>query len=99
MYVDDFKLSGPTANLKKGWELIRSKIKTEDPTPLGRYLGCDHKVVSKIINPGEDPILTAGVKPKPSTGHKVKAMIYDVSTFLESCVDKYCESVKCSKSK
>jgi hypothetical protein len=44
VYVDDFKLSGPIPNLARGWQLIRRHIRTEDPTPTGKYLGCDHRV-------------------------------------------------------
>ena len=40
VYVDDFKLAGLECNLSKGWDLIRSKIKLDPPTPLGDYLGC-----------------------------------------------------------
>ena len=32
VYVDDFKLSGPAANMAKGWSLIRSGIRTEELT-------------------------------------------------------------------
>ena len=39
VYVDDFKLAGPVKNLDKGWQLIRQRVRTEDPTPLGKYLG------------------------------------------------------------
>ena len=42
VYVDDFKLSGPAENLERGWKLIRSGIRTEDPSELGLYLGCKH---------------------------------------------------------
>ena len=45
VYVDDFKLAGPSQHLKAGWELIRAHIKTETPTPVGKYLGCDHTIV------------------------------------------------------
>ena len=31
VYVDDFKMAGPTENLCKGWEIIRKEIKVEDP--------------------------------------------------------------------
>ena len=44
IYVDDFKLSGPVENLQKGWDLIRSKITIEDPTPVGLYLGCQQDI-------------------------------------------------------
>ncbi|CAE8601403.1 unnamed protein product [Polarella glacialis] len=45
VYVDDFKASGPVEALKKAWTLVRSKIRTGAPTPIGRYLGCHHNVV------------------------------------------------------
>ena len=44
IYVDDFKLSGPRENLAKGWAIIRKGIKTDDPQPVGKCLGCDHKI-------------------------------------------------------
>ena len=42
VYVDDFKMAGPKANMSQGWKLIGSKIDMDNPTPLGRYLGCEH---------------------------------------------------------
>ena len=42
VYVDDFKMAGPKGNLAKGWKLISQEIKLDEPTPLTRYLGCDH---------------------------------------------------------
>ena len=51
VYVDDFKLSGPQANLAKGWKVIREGINMGDPEPLGKFLGCDHEVGSaKLVN-------------------------------------------------
>ena len=43
IYVDDFKMAGPTENIDKGWALLRSKIDMEDPTPVGLYLGCQQQ--------------------------------------------------------
>ena len=48
VYVDDFKMAGPKANMQKGWELISSKIDMDSPSPIGRYLGCEH--ISKSTN-------------------------------------------------
>ena len=31
VYVDDFKMAGPSANFAKGWSLIRQKVKTDEP--------------------------------------------------------------------
>ena len=42
VYVDDFKLSGPANNLKKGWDLIRKHLALDPPTPMEKYLGCGH---------------------------------------------------------
>ena len=44
IYVDDFKISGPTCNLKKGWSLLMEGLTIETPTPVGVYLGCGHEV-------------------------------------------------------
>ena len=44
VYVDDFKMSGPVKNLAEGWRLIRKHIKTDEPAPVGKHLGCSHKV-------------------------------------------------------
>ena len=46
IYVDDFKLAGPKANLEKGWKLIGSKIKMEPAQPIGRFLGCQQSIGS-----------------------------------------------------
>jgi hypothetical protein len=45
IYVDDFKMSGPTEGLRKSWELIRARIKTDTPADISvsKYLGCEYK--------------------------------------------------------
>ena len=42
VYVDDFKMSGPSCNIDKGWKLISSQIDMDSPEDAGRYLGCEH---------------------------------------------------------
>ena len=42
VYVDDFKMSGPTENLEQGWKLISSAVEVDPPQPLNLYLGCIH---------------------------------------------------------
>ena len=37
VYVDDFKMAGPKANLSQGWELLRTKLGIEPETGLGLY--------------------------------------------------------------
>ena len=76
VYVDDFKLSGPSKNLKEGWELIRRSIRTDEPHSPGLFLGCKHNVFEKTL---------------PECGTKVRGMGYDMEDFLRSCVDRYRE--------
>ena len=50
VYVDDFKMSGPIENMHKGWELIRTSIKIDEPSLPGKYLGCNHVIKEVSIN-------------------------------------------------
>mgnify|MGYP003322396852 FL=1 len=40
IYVDDFKLAGPTNNLDAGWKLIASKVNIDPPAEANLFLGC-----------------------------------------------------------
>ena len=79
VYVDDFKMAGPTANLAKGWELIRKKITTDEPAPAGKYLGCNHKIHEREAACG------------PKGTRLVRELEYDMEDFLVQCVSKYQE--------
>ena len=50
VYVDDFKMSGPCGNMSKGWKLIRTSFKTDEPSPPGKCLGCNHIIKEVPIN-------------------------------------------------
>jgi len=76
VYVDDFKLSGPSENMKEGWEMIRRSIKTDEPHAPGLFLGCRHNTFEKTL---------------PECGTKVRGMEYDMEDFIRSCVDRYRE--------
>ena len=76
VYVDDFKLSGPTENLKEGWASIRRSINTDEPHPVGLFLGCNHTVFER---------------PLPDTGVMVRGVEYDMENFLRSCVERHKE--------
>ena len=53
VYVDDFKLAGPKANLALGWKLISQRITLDTPHELDRCLGCDHvKSTRKLPHKG-----------------------------------------------
>ena len=75
IYVDDLKMAGPTANLPKGWKMLRQELRLEDETPLGLYLRCR-------ISKGE-----ATLHDKT----KVQTVTYDMETYLEMTVKKYCD--------
>ena len=68
VYVDDFKLSGPKANLAKGWQLIRSKINMEDAAPIKRYLGFEHVTVQYSVSGQFDPRSAWTMKEAPKKG-------------------------------
>ena len=74
-YVDDLKLAGPSGNLSKGWEMLRSLLNIEPETDLGMYLGC-------TLKKGESRL---------KDGTRVSTMTYDMESFLEQCVEKYRE--------
>ena len=101
VYVDDFKMSGPANNLKIGWDLIRQHIKTEDPTPSGKYLAAEH-VLGKIeitdkINPLHPKLQersreNAAKLPVYDGNYKkrfVRGIYYDMKGFMSQCVEVY----------
>ena len=63
-------MSGPKENLAKGWKAIRSGIDTDEPGPVGKYLGCKHTVTEKTIYAGDDLLRQYGLNGSPP---KVKA--------------------------
>ena len=67
LYVDDFKLAGPTANLAEGWRLLRSHLSIEPAKPIGLYLGCHHDI---------QPVCH-------TDGTVVKVMPYNMEEFLQ----------------
>jgi len=93
VYVDDFKLAGITQDVKEAWKLIGSVISIEAPTPLGRYLGCMHaeikhqlRIPEEVIGLGLPGIVNGN---RPSLPKTVRAIKYDMSNFLDQCVDLY----------
>jgi len=76
VYVDDVKLSGPVANIAKGWSLIRNGIRTEESPELGLYLGCKRE---------------QSVKALPDSGIRIRVVESNMEDFLCSCVGRYNE--------
>ena len=73
VYVDDLRMAGPKDNLVQGWKLIQQGRDLDDPTPVGKCLGCSHEESTcKLEN-----------------GRVVRVMEYDMTEFMGSCVDAY----------
>ena len=51
VYVDDFKLAGPTENMDKAWASIRRAVKIGDPELYDRSFGCQHVEFSNVTLP------------------------------------------------
>ena len=77
IYVDDLKLAGPSQNLTKGWELLRSQLRIELETDLGLYLGC-------LLGKGTYRL---------HAGTEVTSMTYNMKGLLKLFVDKYLDLV------
>ena len=77
VYVDDLKMAGPQTNMKKGWDLLRSKLDLEPETDLGLCLGCQ--------------LVRGSTKLKDGT--TVSTITYDMESFLAQSVQKYLEIV------
>ena len=73
-------MSGPEDKLAEGWELIRQDtrytkgIEMDNPTGVGRYLGCEHIVETRISK---------------ITGNPVNSIVYDMSEFFQQAVSDY----------
>ena len=106
VYVDDFKLAGPSTNLDRGWSLIASKIKFGQVTDIGRYLGCQHIMKTVVVQSTFDPrhLWTKETPPKKEKprlpfdkyanegGQRaIKFLKYDMADFLKQCVERYLE--------
>ena len=75
IYVDDLKMAGPTEQLPKGWSMLRKELRLEEETQLGLYLGCRISKGEAVL-PDKTPVRT---------------VTYDMETYLDMTVKKYCE--------
>eukprot|EP00969_Alexandrium_andersonii_P239105 10555817-Alexandrium_andersonii.AAC.1 len=53
-----------------------------DPTPFGRCLRCEH---------------ITGERVSPITGKRVRVLEYDMSEFMEQCIEAYCQQFDVAK--
>ena len=84
---------------------LRKHLKSNDPTPVGRYLGCEQHNIemssqdSRVYLEHMFPVvfkdmLEEGSKKWPDMIPKnapIRAVEYDMREFVGSCVDRYCE--------
>ena len=84
VYVDDFKMYGPIENMSKGWKFIRTSIQTDEPSPLGKCLGCNQIIKEVSIN---------GKKVRQMISDMEQFMVQCVETYL-TAANKTCDSFK-----
>ena len=87
VYVDDFKMAGPKENMARGWELIGSKIDMDTPTPVGRYLGCDHITRTSSLGKAEHPFAHVFDKNVPDPAAK-PASVASKQDYTELCPEE-----------
>eukprot|EP00959_Pyramimonas_sp_CCMP1952_P186588 3901516-Pyramimonas_sp.AAC.1 len=56
IYADDFKLTGPADKRAQVWKSLQSPspncpegIEIDPPTAVGRYLGCEHRLSTQLV--------------------------------------------------
>ena len=86
VYVDDFRMAGPTQHLTQLWNDIKTSIKLGDVETSGKFLGCECKLFTRVFPAGGDP--WRDYTPE-SNENLIKAICieYDMESFLNSCVE------------
>ena len=97
LYVDDFRLSGPTNSMKTAWETITRHVKISVPEKSGKFLGCDHKCSTKVLPEGGDPWQEYQSKDLKGPTYKINITEYDMEPFFKQCVERYQELAKVTK--
>ena len=74
VYVDDFKVAGPSANMEKAWASIKAAVSIGDPEPYDRYFGCTHREFENIRLPSSaHPFAFAfGAKKSAAAQHRTQ---------------------------
>ena len=72
----------------------------DEPTKADKFLGCQHTITEMMVQDGSSPYKAGGNSQRAdSFNKKVRVMTYDMSDFLSSCVDRYCELAKTTRDK
>ena len=64
--------------MKAGWDLFRKAVQLDEPAPANLYLGCEHTSTTVDLE----------------NGGKARAVVYNMESYFQSTVNKYCELVK-----
>ena len=83
IYVDDFKMAGPSVHKERLWKEITGDPEHPElggiymgaPEPQARFLGCEHRL-SRVTDP---------------QGNVIQRMEYDMQGFFEKCLDRWQE--------
>ena len=95
--------NGPKAILAKETKLI-SRIISENPTNIDKFLGCQHTNVGKCIRNGDNPFFGVGSNPSQvlyATANsevankvEIKAKVYNKGSNIQARVDMHLEIAK-----
>ena len=101
VYVDDFKMAGTAAGVKRAWKAITGpdKLTLDEPTPFGPYLGCEQSRGSITRSEAAErlqnifPLVdNGGVKPKDRQPDELILLIrWHMRGFHEQCIERYKE--------
>ena len=63
VYVDDFKMAGPSENLPTAWATVKAAVDIGEPEAYDRYFCCMHKEFANIRLPKEAHPFAFALKP------------------------------------
>ena len=76
VYVDDFEMAGTPSAVREAWKRTKTGIKLDEPTPLGKYLGCNHTMCdvpsSRVVSEAMQSLLRDGSDDLESLAEKDK---------------------------
>ena len=110
VYVDDFKMAGKKENVQILWKQIQETTKIDgqdhtivldEPEPIGRFLGCEHRYFEKDVTWHGEKLTSMGCNAKNGAienieehkkerkRRKVRGIYYDMTAFMQECVTLY----------
>ena len=71
-------MSGPSAHLKNGWDLIKKDIDTDALAPVSLYLGCNREIRDVLLDNGVPARKIAGMVGESSNTIVESTRAFDV---------------------